>query len=295
MKKDFFTIKTLLAIFLLSSITVHAQYLSESYNMSKYNNSAHICTIYYSGINYGNSIWLSRKSGKIKAKYFAYKGTTSVAEQYNEWKKGKQIILYCSGAYTTEYDAIPVGLTINDGNVVNRKVDTKMDGLVVVEAIGGVRIANLRETNAIYLQSLGKSVNPRNNPTHTNEFIAWAKDYSATVFQTNLLYFKNTKYFSYVPASAERRLLVLATNKNNNELYHIIYNIPKSVSLTIIAEQIFYNLYYNMNMDVTGMINLDTGARDIFQMYDEYGKTMDYLKGPHDLNIASNLLVYYYE
>jgi hypothetical protein len=249
---------------------------------------------------FGHSIWLSRIRGHVKAKYFAYKEMNKpIYQRYTEWKNGRNIIFYCSGPYTTKDDySLPLGLTIDNGNLVNNIVDMKMDGLVVVEAVGGVRIANLDDNPCcINIVRFNKCVCPRNPPDFPI-FIDWAKLEYATVFQTNLLYFKNSAKFTDVPDVAERRLLIIAIdNANPDNIVHILFDtdVDNRISLTTFAREVFRYLYDEKNLNVIGIINLDTGQKNIFQTYYESGAEITNIKGPVSINIASNLLVYYYD
>ena len=49
------------------------------------------------------------------------------------------------------------------------------------------------------------------------------------------------------------------------------------------------------NLDVTFMINLDTGAQDVFKLYNCSGSENPMIKGKLALPGAANLLAYYYE
>ena len=46
---------------------------------------------------------------------------------------------------------------------------------------------------------------------------------------------------------------------------------------------------------VTAMLNLDTGAKDIINVYNDSGTRQSDFVSPQKLEVASNLLTYYYE
>lgn len=265
------------------------KYLGSSFNyeLEKYNLYS------YSDEFIGNAIWLNRKSQKIKAKYFAFKdGNRTVIERFNSWKNGKNLVLFCSGAYTTSDYSAPVGLTIDNGNIVNKSIDGTMDALVMVEGVGGVRISDL-DLGSFTIQSLGLSIDPRNS-FQLQKLIDWAAKEGASLFQTNLLCYKNTLKCGNVPSTASRRILAIVTS-NDNTIYHVLFNISSEVSLTDAAKSIHEHLINDKRMSIVGMINLDTGSKDIFKLYDENGAENQYIKGAQNDAEPSNLIVYYYE
>ncbi len=48
-------------------------------------------------------------------------------------------------------------------------------------------------------------------------------------------------------------------------------------------------------MEVTCMINLDTGDQDVFRLYEKDGSPNKMIKGEKDLSVAVNLLAYYFQ
>lgn len=270
--------------------------IDEDHYRTMHNNKVKIYELSRNGEKIGHSVWLYRTGKNVKAKYFAYKQDgKSIAERYNEWKTGKKIISYCSGPYTAQDYEKPQGLTIDNGNIVNRNIDTALDALVIVEAVGGVRVADLDKpsSDCINLVSINKSVNPRNSSNEKNIFINWAKQENATVFQTNLMYFKNEKKFGDESERALRRIFVIGYD--GSEVVHIIFNINRSVSLTNISEEIYRYLKNERNFRVIGVLNFDTGSYDIFQGFYQNGNEDDKLRGTVNVNSAVNLMVYYYD
>ncbi len=277
-----------------SALYAQTFFVNERFYTSLYSGDVIINTLRNGSAEIGHSLWLNRKNGNVKAKYFAHtENGKSVSERFNQWKTGRKIILYCSGAYTTSGD-LPEGLTIDNGNLVNRNINGTTDALVVVEAVGGIRIADMDRNDCISLQSINRSVNPRFSSSERQIFINWAARQKATVFQTNLLYYDDTRKFGDVSDKAERRILVVGI-KSDNSVVHILFNIEPSVSLTEISEALFNYLRYDKEINVVGMINLDPGARDIFQAYNSNGLPYSDINGTVSLSKASNLLVYYYQ
>ena len=168
-----------------------------------------------------------------------------------------------------------------------------MDGLVIIYATGGIVVSDIDEAN-LYLGSLNKKIDPRSYLDRA-QLVKWAESEEATIFQTQLLAYKNN--LRLVPnqartESAERRILALATD-SQSQLFHIIFNVTKGVYLGDITKAIFNYLNDN-DMSVVAMLNLDTGAYNILNLFNEQGQSTG-IHGSTNLEKASNLLVYYYE
>lgn len=243
---------------------------------------------------YGHTIWINRKSERIRAKYFA---SGEVYSKYRNWitDSNKQVVLACSGAFATGYSGnyMPLGITVDNGEIVNRRLHSVMDALVIVYDSGGIAAVDIENE---YLNLDGDRVNI-NNYFDRNKLLNWAVREKATIFQTQLLAHKNRLRLVVKDArvrSRERRILILAKDMSG-DVYHIIFNIEKSVYLGDIANDILNYLTYMRNINVFAMLNLDTGIYNILRIYDQYGKELPYIKGPLDITRAINLFVYYYE
>lgn len=289
MKRNYTRYLTCLALWLLAH-SLQAQY-SFSVNERMRDDFVTIFDLSKNGYSYGHAIWMdrSRSDKKIKAKYFA---SGNVYQQYLAWKGNKDIILVSSGAYSSTYNTatgIPVGLCVDNGKIVNRAITNEMDGLVIVEAVGGVRVSDI-EKRDLYLRSLGKKINPISDKY---ELLNWGVSENATIFQTHLLVYSNQLKCKPVSQTSNRGMLVLATNKQN-EVMHILFEINSNVTLYNAASDILASLR-NRSLDVVGIMNLDRGFYDILEVYNDYGRNVGYLSGPKSVATATNLLVYYYE
>lgn len=243
--------------------------MRESYCTSSFGGDVTTYTLNMGGSELGKSIWISRKSKRAKAKYFAHKyGGSDVHDRYTKWRvnSGKNIILKSSGAYATGWNGsdIPVGLTVDNGVVVNRNYHNTMDGLVIVYATGGIAVSNI-EDGDLYLEALGRKVDIR-NASDRNAFLAWAQSERATVFQMHLMAYGNKievgKYNSSSSRST-RKFLALAKSRSG-ELFHIIFYLKNhSYSLYDATKLVFDYLRKDKRMNVIAMINLDTGGFDI--------------------------------
>ncbi|MEZ4884165.1 MAG: hypothetical protein R3E32_05435 [Chitinophagales bacterium] len=274
--------------------------LQEEYHSSIFNDNIKVFTLTTDGDEYGQSIWMKRKSGKVKAKYFAYKDLNddrSVYSKYRSWQGSKDIVLVCSGAYTTESSGnsnmIPAGLTVDNGNVVNRNYRDDMDGLVLVYATGGIVVSDIEEGN-LWLQTLERRVDVKESADRT-ALIAWAKQEEATIFQTHLLAYRNELRIDERGRTerAERRMLVLAID-GEGEVVHILFNIQEEGYLYDIAKNIM-NYLNEKKINVVAMLNLDTGWYNILEVYSKNGNKYSDIQGDKPLTKATNLVAYYYE
>lgn len=244
----------------------------------------------------GHSVWIARKGKKVNAKYFAYKQDgKSIYERFRAWKEDKNIVLACSGAYTySKSNEYPTGITVDNGNVVNRNIRDDMDALVIVYATGGIVVSDL-DNGDLNVSSLGRKLDLRDR-TDKYDFLDWAEEKDATVFQSHLLAYKNELRIGTNSDRdrAHRRILTLAIN-SSGEVYHIVYNIKKSVRLYDISGAILKSLK-KRDYNVVAMVNLDTGAYDIIEVYDERNNVVRAIKGDPDFSVrkATNLVTYYY-
>lgn len=251
-------------------------------------------------------IKINRSGNHVKMKYFASRGANgqSVYDRFLSWSNGKNIVLYSSGTYISECDknlnAIPEGICIDEGNIVNKTVLTdKLDGLAIVYESGGLAVSNLKLGDLTIQKSPGltKKINLLNS-IDKFDFIDWAQQQKATVFQTHLFYYKNQNLLSYKSNTkpAQRRLLVVG--KINGSIYHCIVYLSKENSILSATEKATKYLNNNEGMtDIIFALNLDTGCQNVFQFFNSKGikdKRTEF-SGDVSLIDATNLIVYYYE
>lgn len=237
-------------------------------------------------------------SNRIKAKYFAAKGSdgSSVPDRYNTWAAGKNTIIVSSAGYMDQYGT-PVGLTIDNGKVVNRNL-AAFDGLLIVYATGGIVATNLKNGD-LTLQGGGIASNRkfdiRNSYTDRSDFIAWAQSQEATVFQTHLLVYKDQLTIGSNAESTprERRFLAVGKDRVTGNLCHVVLNLPEYTTLyegTLRAKKFLND---TRDLDVTFMINLDTGYQDVCFLYNRDGSINPLIHGERPITNAVNLLAYY--
>lgn len=240
--------------------------------------------------NYGYAtfLWRGRSKGKLKAKYFASGNTYKT---FKSWRKGKDIVLISSGGYSTGFShkSEPVGICVDNGKVVNRRIEDDKDALVIVEAAGGIRVSDIDNCD-LTLASIGKTICPREDKTR---LLNWGVNENATVFQSHLLAFKNELRINPTLSSQKsttRRFLVLGYR--NGDLFHAIFNVDKEMTLYDAANNALLAM---SEMNVISIVNLDTGGNDIYEVYDDDKSKLRYMMGEAEPRDATNLLVYYYD
>lgn len=281
----------ILGILLPSTASAQNRYLSGLYMLTR--------TEYQ---NYDLSVYdfsrrKSRRTGQIKAKYFA----KNANHQFNEWKEGKQILFYCSGAFSESWDSDspPLGVCVDNGVIVNRNLDSGMDGLVIVYngggQAGGIAVVNIDKDPVKVSQGGDFTYNLRNY-AERSAFLNWAQSQDATVFQTQLMYtskygygFEESTHLTY-GSSAERRFLAICIK--DGTVHHIVVDHPESDYLNRSSKRVHAYLS-EQGYTVVGLFNLDTGGKNIMRAYDDEGDTVS--RTDLDTDEATNLLVYYVE
>lgn len=256
--------------------------------------------------DYYDFIVMRREGNKVKAKYFA-QNYLNIGNKYRNFANGKNVILYAAAGYLGDGYNNLKNFTIENGVVIQEKLDTsKFDALVIIYATGGIAVSNLRNGD-LKLQGSGadpsRKLNIRNDAFDKQFFIDWCKKESATVFQTHLLAFNNQLT---IPADAdvkainkdprERRFLIVGKDKAGI-LKHVVINRRETSGLRAGAEKCFDYVKNYLGITVSFMINLDTGAQNVFNVYNSDGTVnADITKGSESsVDKSYNLLVYYYE
>ena len=250
------------------------------------------------------AVKMVRSDNHVKVKYFASKeyGGLSVYDRLNTWKRGRNIIAISSGTYMTDCQAniaVPVGLCIDNGNVVNFNLKPDLDGLLIVYPTGGIVASNLKNGDLSISTTNGKRTLDIRNSMQRQEFLSWAKDNLATVFQTHLFYFGNKIQIApnSSPDKRERRFLAVGKD-TSGEVKHYLINL--SGANTLYQATLKVSKYLQDFEDVsnlTFLINLDTGCQDVFEFYKTNGSldTRKGFSGKSPITQATNLIVYYYE
>ena len=248
-----------------------------------------------------NVIYMKREGNRVKAKYFAsadYNGN-NVYQRYQKWAPGKNLVLVSSGTYM-DYDGIPVGLTIDNGMIVNKSLTKNFDALVIVNTNGGITVSNLKDGD-LKLKGEGvdstKKYDIRKSAWDLQTFIKWATTKEATVFQSHLLVYNNKLDIAFLnpsPAVAPRRFLAIGKDEKGKIVHAIIQS---SVYATLYdgSKKALDFLNNFKDMEVSYMINLDTGDQDVFMLYEKDGSHNKTIRGEKELKAAINLLAYYFQ
>lgn len=255
---------------------------------------------------------MKRDGNRVKAKYFAATDPNngqSVQQRYKSWSLGKRIICFSSGTYMNSCDQVdsptPVGLCIDNGVIVNKNLQNDIGGLVIVRATGGIVTTRLSDGDLSIQGNFGsKTVDIKKNTFDKIQFIKWAEENEATVFQAHLLVYKDKLDINYCSSAnclkpASRRFLAAGKDQDGN-LVHIIIHCTTETTLYQGAVKVFNFLKDFRDMkEVTYMVNLDTGCQNVFKLYKSDGteKSINVVGQNYfyPIDQAVNLLVYYYE
>ena len=256
-------------------------------------------------------VMMNRAGQRIKAKYFAAPDNgKSVFKRYTDWSaRIKNIVLVSSGTYMDQCDnaeeAKPVGLTIDNGIPVTRTLITKkMDALAMVYSGGGngggIIVTNLADGD-LTLKGSGidetRKFNLRRSADDLDDFMEWAEAQEATVFQTHLLVYKNVLKISPTnsnTAKRERRFLAVGKD-NDGQVFDIILNCPASSSIYDASKKALEFLNNFKEINVTFMINLDTGCQNVIELRNSNCTLNTAVTGTQAINSAVNLLAFYFQ
>jgi hypothetical protein len=255
---------------------------------------------------------LNMTNQRVKVKYFASKDANSnlsVYQRFNEWAFNKKLILVSSGTYyyypvKTNRDkntARPVGICIDNGNVINKTTDDNLDALALIYSSGRIAVENLKNKTISVKDANGNPLNLNlNNALDKNIFLKWATDVKATIFQTHLFAYKgNLLVGQNANAYKDYRRFLAAGINNNNETVQYIINLPFNSTILEGSKYALDYLKTNENLkEISFLINLDTGAQNAMETY--HPKTGDKLNnsnfsGVKEIKDAINLIVYYYQ
>lgn len=239
---------------------------------------------------YGYSIWIKPKSN-IGICYFPIKSDhESVYGRYVDWQSDKKVILVSSGAYATAANE-PIGLTIDNGAILNQRLRRDMDGIVVVHN-GQIHIYNSKKR--FHFEPLNKTL-WMPDYKDKNQFTTWAKNNKATIFQTHLLIYNN--HLRIAPNSkkkfTKRKMLALLRD-GAGHTHNAIFYLASGEYLLDGTKKL--RKYLNeAGFQVDKMINLDTGINNILEVNEAIrtcnGATV---RGKNNMQAAKNLLSFYW-
>lgn len=250
----------------------------KNYEVKKYTNNSNVYNLH-----------TFTMGDDVKVKYFAQ----NAYSRYSTWKKDKNVLLVCSGAFSETWDvnSVPVGFTIDNGTVVNKSIDNVMDGFVIVfeELIVALDLDYL-ESGIELEDGSTLSLNPRTSESDKAIIKDMAVENSYTIFQTQMVYSQNktTNFINLLYGKQrERRYLALCTKGDN--YYNIMVDAPGYLYLNESSKSAKDVLEY-AGYTVNYILNLDTGDKNI--CYVNQGGSLVSI-GDDDISKATNLIIFY--
>lgn len=233
----------------------------------------------------GACIWMEMPYAK--ATYFSY---DSVYHKLNKLKEANQAVFAATGGYTNKN--FPVGLTIDQGAIMNVAIKHNMDGLVIISETGELHIFNL-DNEILQLPIEGPKIkNPLENLVAFSKLLKWSKANKISLFQSHMFSSNDKIAMSATRSDSrlrERRLLTLCSDIETGKKYHVIFNLTATYTQYEATREVL-SIMRNYNKTVEGIINLDTGTFNIMHIYDEQGNVIK--QAPNNIKKAANLLVY---
>jgi len=232
----------------------------------------------------------SQKFGYVCKRTIGY-DETQVLNRFG----GQRMYFYTTGSYTTQ-DGRTSGLAAEAGEIKNYLITMKMDGLVVVKPGGGVDILNLDA--GIILPKHTTPIRPSQSIPDFYELVRWLEENKYGCFQTHLLTWNGE--FKIDPEKEivqlrERRLLARLAGERI-----AIIDLPSRggsgftlSQAAIIAQKIFDHLAARLGTNVEGVVNMDVGAYDIFEVFDDNGTRVAGANSGKTAAQAINLLFLY--
>jgi hypothetical protein len=244
---------------------------------------------------------IPKMGAKIKVRYFAGMDENShgAPQRYKTWAPEKNIVAYLSGAYMDRCtgNAIPLGLCIESGRVINRAIRTDLQGLVIISRDGLINVCDLRQGSvSASTGGTSRSFDIMHSSIQLNQFIQWCEVEKITLYQTHLLIQNDELMLSRSNSSstlAHRRLVAVCRDYNGG-VTHYLFNIGSNKTLYDAADAA-YAFLHNRVASIQYLFNSDTGCQNVFCVYTAGGEKISdsQFEGDINLNQASNLLVYY--
>ncbi|WP_435578117.1 hypothetical protein [Gilvibacter sp.] len=249
---------------------------------------------------------IDSSGAKIGAKYFA----TGAYDKFLEWKVGKEVLLITSGAYLDGWDtdAKPVGLSVDNGEIINRSARPDMDGLVLfyngAAQEGGIAVVDMdkKYVNIEYPAYSGnyEQLDPRETLTDRSIFLNAAVDLELSVWQAHLVYSEKKteeENFSNKYYGNERERRYLAITVRDNEAHHIVVDVPESIKLLEGADDVKSILEY-IGHEVLYILNLETGSLNLLHATNgsnliDIKSNMEFNWDKHLLDNANSFMVWY--
>lgn len=237
---------------------------------------------------------ISAGFSNIKFKLFIKNSTGPLPYMaFLNWSKNKNICFYTSCAYVDDCDAEvgrPVGLSINNCEIINKLVEPNILGLCLIDKEGQMQIRNL---NSSIIIDNNKKAN-LTDVYYKNKVIKYYANNFGNCFQSHLLWYGNQNLaLNYKSTPSSRRALVITRNKNKIKEIHIA-SINSPISLKNFSSTL--GQYFHSKMFfIESIIYLDTGCQDVFGSYTEKNRFVENKEfiGKVPIQNTSTLLVAY--
>lgn len=280
--------------FLISALLLFCNYdnsfyspLTEKHCQTTANGKVKVNEVNDLGKRYGYAIWMN--NNVINANYHVSKlNNQNVYQRYKTWKIGKSVLLTSSGGYSSNNYTTALGLTIENGRVINNLLDSKMDAIVLIYD-GELEIIDIRKKTKI--KAINQSLQ-LNNRQDKIIFVNKIKQLKATVFQTHLLAKDDVLKIKMGSDKkiAERKLLAMV--EKDNESFYTLFYIKKGERLYDVSKKV--NTYLiNQNYTVNAIVNLDTGVHNILKTDNLKSCSNQTIQGETNINNAVNLISFF--
>ena len=235
--------------------------------------------------NIGTVITLNNSIQEVKVKYFTSGDPYSA---FYAWKKNKNIVALFSGGYS-DRDRV-VGFSAEDGRILSKTVESKMDALVTIDSLGILDVFNVTDCFQMNKKAASRKYCLLSSAVDRKDYCQELELRQLTIFQSHLLIWNNKLAMdaNANQESAERRILILG--QKNNERVTFLVNVDKSMTLYEVSTLLLETF---IAFDVLAMVNLDVGTYDIFRLYDINGNELSAYSKGNPLK-ANNLMVLYY-
>lgn len=235
----------------------------------------------------GYAVWMD--ANQMKTTYLMDKGKyRNVYARLKNASNYSSILVSTSGNYVNKQRKQAIGLTVDNGKIINRMLDKDMDALVFT-LNGQLLVFNSNQRFSI------PGLADRLHATYDKaRILSWAQKNQSSIFQTHLLVYENALKITASGniRQAKRKFLATVYTKTKQKQYVLIY-LQRGAYLQKATKKILAYLQ-SKDLYVYSMINLDTGGNDILSLHPSI-KTCNNrtIKGFMPIQTATNLLVFY--
>jgi hypothetical protein len=286
------------AIFLFLFLVINNVSLYAQYNEDQ----VEIFSTNINGKTY-SVVKMIHQNNRIKVKYFSVKDKSGLSSylRYESWAKNKNIIAYMSAGYITDCASLyahQVGLTIDNGEIINSSISENLGGLAVIQN-DEIKLFNLENPFLQIKDKDGVLVKfELRNAFDRSLFIKWASENNISAFQCHLLA-QNDSLLVYENAAKEirdRRFLIGGVDQDGLFSNYIL-NLNGPETLRDATKIALKFLKSNDGLQAHYIINHDAGCDNIFRVFNANGEPEKRrgFEGFVHISNAASLIVFYYE